>query len=201
MFMQISIKPALVFSLVIIAAMAVILFWMGREPICKCGEIKLWHGVVISSENSLHFSDWYTPSHILHGLAFYALGWMFLRRFSIGFRLILATLLEVAWEIVENTDAIINHYREATISLDYYGDSVINSVADCAAMLAGFFLARILPVWASIALFIVAEAVTARIAPTKAAAGTESTGPHPMSRPNPSASTAPNPAPAETPRK
>lgn len=158
--MVLSLRNSLLISLTIIVAMAVILFLMGREPICKCGDIKLWHGVVVSSQNSQHLSDWYTPSHILHGLVFFALGWMFLRRYSLGFRLILATSLEVTWEIVENTDAIINHYREATISLDYYGDSVINSVADCLAMLIGFALARLLPVWASIALFVLAEAVT-----------------------------------------
>lgn len=69
----------------------------------------------------------------------------------------LATLLEVAWEISEKTDAVIQHYREATIALDYFGDSVLNPVADCCAMVVGCFLASFLPIWASIAAFIIAE--------------------------------------------
>lgn len=79
------------------------------------------------------------------------------RKYELGFRLILATLLEVAWKISENTDAVNQHYREATIALDYFGDSVLNSVANRSAMVVGFFLASILPIWASIALFNIAE--------------------------------------------
>lgn len=151
----------LMISLVIIAIAATVLLAMGREPICKCGYIKFWHGEVFSSENSQHLTDWYTPSHILHGLIFYGLTFVLLNKFSFGFRLACATVVEVAWEIIENTDAVINHYRESTISLDYFGDSVINSVSDCLAMMVGFYLARLLPVWASIGLFFLAEAVTA----------------------------------------
>ena len=146
--------------LAILSGTAVVLLAMGRVPVCACGTIKLWHGVTMSAENSQHLTDWYTPSHVLHGLFFYwVLHWLAPRR-TFGWGLVAATLVEAAWEIVENTDAVIDRYRAVTIALDYYGDSVINSVVDIAAMWLGFWLARVLPVWASIGTFVAAEAVT-----------------------------------------
>ena len=147
----------IVVTFLIVATGAAILLSMGREPICKCGYIKLWHGVTQSSENSQHITDWYTPSHVIHGFLFYGVFFLVGRRWPLGARLLAATVLESGWEILENTDMIINRYREATISLDYYGDSVINSVSDIGAMILGFVLASRLPLWASLAFIVIAE--------------------------------------------
>lgn len=137
--------------------MAAVLLAMGRLPICACGYVSLWHGAVNSDGNSQHLADWYAPSHVLHGLLFYAaLAWLLPGR-PMGLRVVLAALVEAAWEVVENTPMVINRYREATMALGYTGDSVVNSLADLGFMLLGFFLAARLPVWLAVALGLLLE--------------------------------------------
>ena len=147
-------------ALAMAVAAAAILLWMGRPLICTCGEVKLWVGEVHGPDNSQHIADWYTPSHIIHGFLFYWLGWLFLRRNPPGDRLIGAILIEGAWEILENSQWVIDRYREATMALGYNGDSVINSLFDMIWMIVGFGIARRLPVWATVATAIGFELLT-----------------------------------------
>lgn len=156
--MQIRNHLPYVLTAAIVVLSAIILLFMGRVPWCSC-PVDLW-GTVGTSEGSQQFFDWYTPSHLLHGFIFYAILWVVARRMSIGWRLVIATLVEAAWEIAENTNAVIERYREVTISLDYYGDSVLNSVMDILAMLVGFWLSARLPVWVSVAIVIGFEVLT-----------------------------------------
>jgi hypothetical protein len=146
-------------ALIVIIAAAAILLAMGRHPICTCGTIDLWVGQRDSPKTSQMLADWYSFSHIVHGLLFYALLWLVARHWPIDRRFLAALLIEASWELIENTPFVIDRYRTATAALGYTGDSVINSMSDIAMMVVGFLAARKLPVWASVLLLLVLEII------------------------------------------
>ena len=159
-------RTAILVSLGITIAAVVLLLAMDRPPICECGYVKLWHGLINDAGNSQHISDWYTPSHIIHGMIFYALGWwIFIKRGWGGaeaakkWGLPLAVFLEAAWEVLENTPMVIDRFRSVTANFGYSGDSVLNSFADIGWMSFGFWLALRLPVKWTVALAIIGEVV------------------------------------------
>ena len=138
----------------------VILYAMGRIPICECGYVKLFEPGVNTPGNSQHLADWYTPSHIIHGFLFYGLAWLLFRKQTIGMRLSFAVLIEAAWELLENSPIIIDLYRTATMALGYSGDSILNSAMDTVFMVVGFFFAARVPIWLTILVAIVFEIFT-----------------------------------------
>ena len=132
--------------------------WMGRSPLGPDGKFGWWEGNIWSSENSQRLADPYSFSHIVHGMLFYAVLWLVARRLPVRYRLLLALVVEAGWEILENSPLIINRYREATISLGYVGDSVLNSSSDIVMMALGFlFVWRARP-WVTVAAILVMEA-------------------------------------------
>ena len=152
-------RRAALAAFVLIVLAAAILLAMGRNPICTCDTVELWVGVRDSPKTSQMLADLYSASHILHGLLFYAALWLVARRWPVERRFLVALIVEIAWEIAENTPMVIDRYRATTAALGYTGDSVINSVSDIAMMAVGFLAARRLPVWASIALLLALELI------------------------------------------
>jgi hypothetical protein len=155
----VNIRRAWILALVIAATAATIELSFGRHPICTCGTVELWVGARDSPKTSQMLFDWYSLSHIVHGLLFYGALWVVARRLPAEWRFVLATLVEASWEAIENTPFVINRYRATTAALGYSGDSVLNSMSDIAMMALGFLLARKLPVRAAIVLVVALEVI------------------------------------------
>lgn len=155
-------RMALVIFAILLVTTAATLLWMGRVPFCECGIISLWSGNVQSNQNSQQFLDPYSFTHVAHGILFF---WI-LRgatrgRVGNAALFVAAIALESGWEILENTDFVINRYREATISLDYYGDSIFNVMGDILVAAAGFLLAVRAPTWVTLAVLVGFEVMLA----------------------------------------
>jgi Protein of unknown function (DUF2585) len=155
---RLSLPVALLICVGLIAAAEAAVYAMGHPLFCKCGTIKLWYGGRGDSEMSQHLTDWYSYSHVLHGIIFYWLLSIVAKgRLSVAARLVLATGIEAGWEVFENTPFIINRYRAQTVSRTYFGDSILNSTGDILCMVVGFLLASRLPAWVTVALLIATE--------------------------------------------
>ena len=159
-------RKAVLATLALVALAVAILFAMDRPPICTCGYVELWHGVVQSDGNSQHVTDWYSPSHFTHGLIMYFVAWLLWSKWRLlggrpaPFALPIAVLVEAAWEISENTPMVIDRYRAVTVSFGYTGDSVLNSMGDIGCMILGFLVASRLPWWVSLVIAIAFELLT-----------------------------------------
>jgi hypothetical protein len=136
---------------VLMLAAAAAEFWMGRRLWGTGGKVGLWSGDVWSGHNSQFLIDPYTFTHITHGVLFYGLLAFAFKVLPLRTRLLMAVGMESAWEVLENTSMVIERYRADTISLNYYGDSIVNSMGDILACLLGFVLASRLPRRATVA--------------------------------------------------
>ena len=148
-----------IIALLIVGIAAAAELAMGRHPICTCGVVDLWVGARDSPKTSQMLADWYSLSHIVHGLLFYAALWLVARGWPVERRFLGALFIEAAWEVVENTPMVIDRYRATTAALGYNGDSAVNSLSDMAMMAIGFLAARKLPPWASLVLLVTLELV------------------------------------------
>ena len=135
----------------------VYLRWQGRVWWCACGKPYPISQAVHSMHNSQHLFDPYSLSHILHGILFFGVLWLLRRRLSIGWRVVIAAAIEIAWEMAENSPFVINRYRTATAALGYTGDAILNSLGDVASFLFGYWVAKKLGLWRSIGIFVATE--------------------------------------------
>jgi hypothetical protein len=158
--MQADSRPLLLIAFAI-AVQASLLAWVGQPLICTCGVVRLWVGDVMSAETSQQITDWYTPSHIIHGILFYAVLRLVFPRLPLLLALAIALGTEITWELAENSPKVIARYRQQALAQGYSGDSVLNSVCDTLSMSLGFFMARALPARWTLAFAVCAEIFTA----------------------------------------
>lgn len=154
---ELATTRSLLASAAVILISVIVLNLLGRVWWCQAGDYLPWSFDIWSPHNSQHILDPYTFTHLLHGiLEFWLIGLVFWK-VPLAWRFVIAILIESSWEVAENTSYIINRYREETVSLDYFGDSIINSISDIAACAFGFLLAYKVRFWRSLAIFALTE--------------------------------------------
>jgi Protein of unknown function (DUF2585) len=152
-------KPLYAIAFVFAAVITIEANFEGHVWWCQTGDYVPWAWNIWSPHNSQHLVDPYSFTHILHGmLEFWLLGLLF-PKLPVAWRLVIAIIFEGTWEIVENTSDVINRYREETLAMNYYGDSIINSASDVFCCGIGFLIGYKLRFWKSLVLFVTTEAV------------------------------------------
>lgn len=145
--------------LITCALAAYLLDQQGRLWICACGRVLVWAGDIWSADNSQHLFDPYSFTHLLHGFVFFWVAAWLLPRLAFSWQLWLAILVEATWEVAENSEVIIQRYRDATLALGYNGDTILNSLSDIALCGVGVVLARYLGWRRTLALFVLTEVI------------------------------------------
>ena len=144
-------------GLAIVAVMVIVLRSAGRRWWCACATPMFWIGDVNSSHLSQHLFDPYSFSHLLHGVIFFWVLKRLMPHRPTSYAFIAALLLEAGWEVLENSSLIIDRYRQSTMALNYYGDSIVNSFGDMLSCALGFLLAASGRWFFSVALFLTVE--------------------------------------------
>ncbi len=156
----------IILSAVIVCGLVAGIEWSeGRSLLGPDGAFGWWDNNIWGNETSQRVADVYSFSHIIHGILFYGFLWFIWKKlpaslqakFPRKYWFLIALLIEGGWELLENSPLIINRYREATIALGYFGDSVMNSTCDVLMMALGFLWARFFKVWVLIAIIVVFE--------------------------------------------
>jgi hypothetical protein len=150
-----------VLGLGILAAMAVWLAFMDRPLTCPCGTVALWDGDPHSPGASQQFADWYSALHVMYGIGLYAFIRRMAPRWRLSWMLLAALASSAVWEAMENTPAIIALFGDTPGTPSYEGDSILNAFGDTLFVVLGFFVARRLPVAATIGLTLALEGAVA----------------------------------------
>jgi hypothetical protein len=154
-----KLELAYLLTVLLIPITAILLYSQGRVWWCKIGDYAIWSSDIWGSHNSQHLLDPYSFTHILHGVLYFWLINLILRKISLSWQFFVAILVGSSWEILENSSFVINHYRTATLSLDYFGDSIFNAISDIFCCGIGFWIAYYLRFWFSLLFFVAVEIV------------------------------------------
>jgi hypothetical protein len=150
-------RLALILTAAVVVTAVAILYLQGRVWWCREGDLTPWAWNIWSPHNSQHLIDPYSFTHVLHGILEFWLIGLFFGRVPLAWRLLIALSVESTWEILENSSYVIQRYRDETISLNYFGDSILNSISDIVCCGFGFVLGWKLRFWRSLALFAATE--------------------------------------------